>query len=281
MNDEMEKYLGQAEDLVAQAMEILTAYGLDVIGAILVLIVGMWFAGRAYNLTLKASQKSAKVDPMLGGFFASMVKYAVLAFVCIAVLNQFGVETTSLVAMLGAAGLAIGLALQGTLSNVAAGVMLLLFRPFKVGDFIEAAGHAGTVKSMNLFVCIMATGDNVQIIVPNSAVWGGSIVNFSANDTRRVDFTLGVSYDTDLDKAAESIRKVIAAESRVMGDPEPMVVVSNLGDSSVDFTVRVWVVAGDYWGVKFAMTEAFKKGFDADGIDIPFPTRTVYNIAQS
>jgi len=212
----------------------------------------------------------------LTGFFSSLVKYVILAFTVVAVLNRFGIETTSLVAVLGAAGLAIGLALQGTLSNVAAGVMLLMFRPYKVGDFIEGAGLAGTIKATGLFTTDMATGDNIHIVVPNSQLWGAAIRNFSHHATRRVDLTVGIGYGDDIDKAMDVIQRIAADEPRIHADPEPFVAVANLGDNAVELVVRVWVDAGDYWGVKFAMTKTIKQTFDKEGISFPFPQRDVH-----
>ena len=266
------------ERITGEVVALLTTYGLDVLGAVVMLIVGVWLAGRVGAGVSKGLNKTKRVDATLVTFFGSVAKYLVLAITIIAVLNQFGVETTSLVAVLGAAGLAIGLALQGTLSNVAAGVMLLIFRPFKVGDFVEVAGHAGTVKELNLFVTVMATGDNVRIIVPNAQIWGGSLKNFSANPTRRVDFTFGIAYDADIDKAMALIRSVVDADERVHKDPEPFIVVGNLGESSVDLIVRVWTNSGDYWGVKFDVTKTVKQRMDAEGVGIPFPSRTLYMV---
>jgi len=189
------------------------------------------------------------------------------------VLGRFGIQTTSLAALIGAAGLAVGLALQGTLSNVAAGVMLVAFRPFKVGDFIEAAGTSGTVRAVTLFTTELTSADNVLIIVPNGDIWSSAITNYSYFETRRCDLVFGVSYDTDLRKAEQAILKCIRADDRAHPAPEPFVKVSNLGDSSVDFTVRVWCDAADYWGLKFDLTRAVKEAFDKAGIEIPFPTR--------
>ncbi|MCB2099890.1 MAG: mechanosensitive ion channel [Rhodobacterales bacterium] len=257
-------------------VSIVTTYGLSVIGAIAILIIGWIAAGWVRSGVTKALKRVKGVDDMLTGFFASMARYAVLAFTIIAVLDQFGVETTSLIAVFGAAGLAIGLALQGTLSNVAAGVMLLLFRPFKVGDYIDGGGVAGTVKDVGLFITEFSTPDNVKIIVPNSQLWGASIKNFSANPTRRVDFVFGIGYGDDIDKAMAVIRQVAEADARVHKDPEPFIVVGNLGDSSVDLTTRLWCNAGDYWGVKFDVTKAVKQAFDREGVSIPFPQRDVH-----
>jgi len=276
----MEEQADQAVETVRVAIEeainLLTAYGLDVIGAILILIIGFWAARRVHGGVSRSLEKTGKIDLTLNKFFASMARYLVLIVTIMAVLNQFGIETTSLVAVVGAAGLAIGLALQGTLSNVAAGVMLLIFRPFKVGDFVEAAGHAGSVKELNLFVTEMATGDNIRIIVPNGKIWGDSIRNFSSNPTRRVDLVMGIGYDDDIDKAMEVMHEVIAEDDRVLKDPEPFIAVSELADSSVNFVVRAWVNSGDYWPVKFGLTRAIKLRFDEKGINIPYPHRTVY-----
>lgn len=279
MNDS-EEIAAMIEPAVAEVIGLLTTYGLDVLGAVLTLIVGLWLSGRIGKAMKKGLEKTKRVDATLVTFFASMAKYAVLAVTVIAVLNQFGVETMSLVAVVGAAGLAIGLALQGTLSNVAAGVMLLIFRPFKVGDFIEAAGHAATVKELNLFFTVMATGDNVAIIVPNAQIWSGSLKNFSTNPTRRVDFVFAIAYDADIDKAMALISDIVKSDGRVHKDPEPFLAVSNLGDSAVDITTRVWVDSGDYSGVKFDVIKAVKERMDAEGIGIPFPTRTVYIVNE-
>jgi small conductance mechanosensitive channel len=257
-------------------VEFVAAYGLSVIGGILILIVGWIVANWASGATKRALAKSERVDATLRGFLSGLVKYAVLTVVIIAVLNQFGVQTASLIAVFGAAGLAIGLALQGTLSNVAAGVMLLLFRPFRVGQYVEAGGHAGTVKELSLFTTELATPDNVQIIIPNSAIWGHSVVNYSHHPTRRVDFTLGIGYADDIERAIATVREVIQGDSRSLSDPEPQIVVGNLGDSSVDLIVRVWVQAENYWPLKFDFTRAFKEAFDSNGISIPFPQRDIH-----
>ena len=266
----------QAEQVVEQVMAVVTTYGLDVLGAIAILIIGWTVAGWAKGTTARALSKIQRVDAMLQGFFSSLVKYAILAFTVVAVLNRFGVETTSFVAVIGAAGLAIGLALQGTLSNVAAGVMLLLFRPFKVGDFIEGAGLSGTVKATGLFTTEMATGDNIHIVVPNAKLWGEAIRNFSHLPTRRVDLLIGIGYGDDIDKAMAIIKRLAAEDERIHDDPEPFVEVMNLGDSAVELVVRVWADTANYWAVKFALTKAIKQTFDAEGVSIPFPQRDVH-----
>ncbi|MXN63502.1 mechanosensitive ion channel [Stappia sp. GBMRC 2046] len=270
----------QVNGLIDQAVELVALYGLKVIGAIAILIIGFFIAGRVAGFTKKGLARSS-VDPMLQGFISSLVKYTVLAVTVIAVLNQFGVQTASLIAVLGATGLAIGLALQGTLSNVAAGVMLLLFRPFKVGDYIEVAGQAGTVKDVSLFTSELATPDNVQIIVPNSQVWGSSIVNYSFHSTRRLDLALGIAYEDDIGKAKAAVEDVIKSDSRCKADPAPLVAVSNLGESSVDFVIRIWCEAGDYWDLKWDMTRALKERMDTEGITIPYPQRVVHRLADA
>lgn len=259
-----------------QIIEIITVYGLDVLGAIIILIIGMWFANWVSTMVTKGLSKASKIDATLISFFSSAAKYVIMAFVGIAVLNQFGVQTASLIAILGAAGLAIGLALQGTLSNVAAGVMLLIFRPFRVGDYVEIAGHGGTIRELNLFFTLMNTPDNILISIPNAKIWGDSIRNFNANKTRRVDFVFGVSYSSDLDKAMSVIREVVTADERVRADPEPLVEVIELGESSVNIVTRVWVSTPDYWLVKFSLNKAVKERLDKEGVEIPFPTRTIY-----
>ena len=265
-----------AQLITDQIIALIATYGLNVVGAIVVLVIGLIAAGWAKRTVRRLLRRTGRVDDTLTGFLGSLVKYAVVAFTVIAVLQQFGVEATSLVAVFGAAGLAIGLALQGTLSNVAAGVMLLLFRPFKVGDYIDAGGQAGTVKIISLFTTELATPDNVQIIVPNGAIWGTAIKNYSFNDTRRIDLLMGIDYGDDIDTAIATINRVIGEEPLALADPEPLVAVSELADSSVNLVVRVWVDASDYWGVRFDLTRKLKERLEADGISIPFLQRVVH-----
>lgn len=255
---------------------LITSWGLSVIGALAILAVGWALSKWAEKMTRSALSRTSRIDVTLTGFLSSLAKYLVLVFTVIAVLNQFGVQTASLIAVLGAAGLAVGLAMQGTLSNIAAGVMLLIFRPFKVGDYVEVSGQSGTVDSVNLFVTELATPDNVQIIVPNSNIWGQSVVNYSYHSTRRLDLVVGVGYGDDIDLAIRVVKEVLAAEERALKDPEPMVIVGNLGASSVDLTIRVWVNADDYWPLKFDLTKRLKQTFDAKGIGIPFPQMDVH-----
>ena len=223
------------EEMMKEGITLLTSYGLNVIGAILILIVGKMIAGLVQRNVAKWLGRSGKVDETLKGFLANLARYVVLIATFLAVLAQFGIETTSLIAVLGAASLAIGLALQGTLSNVAAGVMLLLFRPFKAGDFVETAGIAGSVKSITLFVTELATPDNVQILVPNSQVWGTVVKNYSHHATRRVDLVLGIDYGDDIDKAIGVVKQTATADTRILKDPAPMVVVGNLGEKFCGF----------------------------------------------
>jgi len=270
-----------AGEVWALVVGLVTSYGLSVVGAIIILIVGFIVAGWVKRSVNSSLTRVERVDETLRGFFSSLAYYAVIIFTIIAVLAQFGVETTSFIAVVGAAGLAIGLALQGTLSNVAAGVMLLLFRPFKVGDYVEGGGLAGTVKSISLFVTEMATPDNVQVIVPNSQLWGSAIKNYSFHATRRVDIAIGIAYEDDIEKALASIVDESKKDSRVMADPAPMAAVTDLGDSSVNFTVRVWCNAGDFWDLKFDLTKNLKNRLDSEGITIPYPQRTVHTVASA
>lgn len=269
------------EEIWTMVAALVTTYGLSVIGAIVILIVGFVVAGWIKGSVNKALSKFKRVDETLRGFFSSLAYYAVIIFTVIAVLSQFGVETTSFIAVLGAAGLAVGLALQGTLSNVAAGVMLLLFRPFKTGDYIEAGGLAGTVKSITLFVTELATPDNVQIIAPNSELWGSAIKNYSFHPTRRVDLAIGIAYEDEIDKAISAVVDEAKKDSRVLAEPAPMAAVTDLGDNSVNFTVRVWCNAGDYWPLKFDLIKNLKNRMDSEGITIPYPQRTIHTAAAA
>ncbi|MGC1503342.1 MAG: mechanosensitive ion channel domain-containing protein [Sulfitobacter sp.] len=252
----------------------------SILGAIAIILLGwivsVWLQRRVSNL----GRKNKHLDEMLFDFLASIVRYVVLGFTLLFVLNTFGVQTTSVVAVIGAAGLAIGLALQGTLSNVAAGVMLILFRPIKIGDFVEVSGEMGTVKQINLNFTELADMSNVQVIVPNSKVWGNVITNFSTNNKRRAEWTFGVGYGANLKDAETIIRDTIMADSRAHHDPAPFVQVTNLGDSSVDFLVRVWCDASDYFAFRADMTRQVKEALDAGGVDIPFPTRTMIQAAS-
>lgn len=250
---------------------LIISFGLKVLGALFVLVIGLRIAGWLAGLVRREAMKREGIDDTLGSFFASLVRWAITAAVLIAVLQVFGVQATSFVAVLGALTLAIGLSMQGALGNIASGVMIMLFRPYKLGDYIEAAGVGGTVKDINLFQTVLATPDNVKVLVPNSQAIDGVIRNYTGYDTRRADVTFGIDYDDDMDKAIAIIRQVIDADARIFKDPEPFVKVVNLGDSSVDIATRSWVKAEDVWDVKFHLTKAVKEAFDREGISIPYP----------
>ena len=256
-------------------VEMAWEYGPQLLMAIVVLIIGMWIVNRVVRLTSKGMEK-ASVEPTLARFLGSLVSVGLKALLLISVASMIGIETTSFIAILGAAGLAIGLALQGSLGNFAGGVLVLLFKPFKVGDFIDAQGVAGTVSEIQIFNTIIKTPDNKVIIVPNGAVSNGVITNFSKEATRRVDFVFGIGYGDDIKKAKEVIARLVDADERAMKDPAPTIVVSELADSSVNISCRVWVNASDYWGVFFDLTENVKLTFDAEGISIPFPQQDVH-----
>jgi len=269
---------------LAQMTETLTAfvttYGLKIVGAILILIIGRIVAG-ALRRGVRKLMTRGKGDPTLTNFFASLVYYLIIIFTVVATLGKFGVETASLVAVLGAAGFAIGFAMQGSLSNFAAGVMLLVFRPYKVGDYVDVAGVSGTVKEVALFNTTMNTPDNIRIIVPNGKIFGDVIKNFSAEDLRRVDMTFGIGYGSSIPRAIEIIKGLLEADERVLAEPALQIVVAELADSSVNIVVRPWAKKENYWDLKFDMTRRVKEAFDAEGIEIPFPQRVVHNIAAS
>lgn len=265
----------KVSELVAVATAAATTYGLDLLGAIAILVIGLMFAGWAQRATLSALSRVRRLDTTLRVFFASIVKYFIVVIVVLAVLNRFGVQTASLIAVLGAAGLAVGLAVQGTLSNVAAGVMLLIFRPFRVGDAINAGGQTGIVHELGLFLTELNTFDNVRISVPNASIWGSPITNYSFNPTRRIDLVVGIAYEDDIDAAMASISAVIAADGRLHKDPAPLVAVTALADSSVNLAVQAWCDAGNFGSAKFALIKAIKERLDQDGITIPYPQRQV------
>jgi len=270
--------LGQVGQLWAQVQDIVAVWGLKVIAAIAIFIIGRWVA-KGVRAGVRRMMKKTDVDPIVIGFVGSITYIALLAFVIIAALGQLGIQTTSFIAILGAAGLAVGLALQGSLANFAAGFLMIIFRPFKVGDFIEGAGVAGVVDTIQIFTTTLKTGDNKTIIVPNAKLSGDNIINYSAQTRRRVDMTVGVAYDADLSKVRDVLKDIISKESRVHSDPEPLIAVAELADNSVNFVVRVWTDTGDYWGVKFAMTETIKNRFDEAGIGIPFPQRDIHIVS--
>lgn len=263
------------DSIVATIIGWLTLYGVKIFIALLIFVIGKWVARKLGDATKKLMVIRA-VDTALVNFTSSLVYYALLIFVVIAALGQVGIQTASFVAIVAAAGLAIGLAMQGSLSNFAAGVLIILFKPFKIGDFVEMAGTSGVVVNIMIFTTELKTGDNKKVIVPNSSILGGVITNYSANDTRRVDLVMGIGYNDDIDKARQVLEELINADERILKDPAPLIAVSELADSSVNFVVRPWVNSADYWGVYFGLTEAVKKRFDQEGISIPYPQQDVH-----
>ena len=249
--------------------------GIRVITAIVIFFIGKWVVALVVSGLKKAMQKG-DVDTTLRRFVANLVRMVLMLFVIIAAINHLGIQTASLIAVLGAAGLAVGLALQGSLSNFAAGVLIVLFRPYKVGDWIEGAGVSGSVEEVQILTTVLKTGDNKRVIIPNSQIMGSTITNYSANPTRRVDLVVGVSYSDDLDKVRKELEALVAADERILQDPAPTIAVSELADSSVNFVLRPWVNTADYWAVYFDLTERVKKRFDEVGVSIPFPQRDVY-----
>jgi len=262
-------------EIPSVSMDLFTQLSIKAVSAVAIFFIGRWLA----NLVTKAVRRvmsRSDIEDTLENFLANLLYAALMAAVIIATINQLGVETTSLLAVVGAAGLAIGLALQGSLSNFAAGVMIVAFRPYKVGNFIEAGGVAGTVEEVQIFTTVLKTGDNKKIIVPNSQIMAGTIVNVSANPTRRIDLVAGCGYDDDLDKVRGVLEQIVAADERILKEPAPTIAVAELADSSVNFIVRPWVNSADYWPTHFALTEQIKKRFDEEGISIPYPQRDVH-----
>lgn len=249
--------------------------GINIVLALLIFYLGRMIVGFITRGLRNVLQRQ-EVDKTLETFVCNLVRISLMVVVIIAAISQIGIETTSFIAIFGAAGLAVGLALQGSLSNFAAGVLIVLFRPYRVGDFIEAAGISGVVEQVQILTTILRTGDNKQVIVPNSQIMNSIITNYSAKDTRRVDMVVGVSYDDDLDKVRKTLEELVAADERILDDPACTIAVSELADSSVNFVLRPWVNTADYWPVKFDLTEAIKKRFDHDGISFPFPQQDVH-----
>jgi small conductance mechanosensitive channel len=255
----------------------LSFYGLRFIAAVLIFYIGKIVAKFITNFSKKAMRK-ASLDETITKFGGNVIYGGLMVFIILAALSKLGINTNSFIAVLGAAGLAVGLAFQGTLSNLGAGVLLVFFRPFNVGDFINTAGESGVVEEINLFSTLLKTGDNKQIIIPNSSIIGGNITNFSAKETRRVDFVFGIGYDDDLKLAKNTLEEIINADERVLKDPAPFVAVSELADSSVNFVVKAWVKSGDYWGVRFDTLEKVKLTFDEKNISIPYPQMDIHQV---
>lgn len=273
--------LEDTEQLFNELTPMLLSNGLNIIGALLILFLGWTVAKWLSNRTHTLLEKTGKVDKTITHFVRQLVRIAIMIVTVLAVLNRFGVETTSIIAVLGAATLAIGLALQGTLSNVAAGVMLLIFRPFRVEDAVDVGGTMGIVMEIGIFTTIMKTFDGIHMIIPNSKIWGAEITNFSINSTRRHSLVFGISYTDDMDKAIGIIKDILDSDERVLKEPEAIVVVDVLNDSSVDILTRPWCDTKDFWQLKWDLTKKVKEAFDANGISIPFPQRDVHLFQQN
>ncbi len=274
------KYMDDPSLIVADLQNFAVEFGPKVLAAVAVLLIGLWISKMVTKGLRKALTK-ARVDETLANFLGNLAYMVLATIVAVSAVQSLGVPTTSFVAIIGAAGLAVGFALQGSLGNFAAGVMIMLFRPFKVGDWIEAAGHSGSVEEIQVFMTLMKTGDNKRIILPNSEVTGGSIVNYSTKETRRIDLEIGIGYGDDIQKAREVLARIMKEESRVLGTPETTIAVAALGDNSVNFVVRPWVKGGEYWPTRFDLMEKIKVEFDREGISFPFPQRDVHLYPQA
>lgn len=272
--------MGNMEQYTSYIMDFVMQYGPKLIGAIITLIVGLWIVKRISKFFNKSLEKK-EVDPSLRPFLSSMVNTLLKVFLVVSVLSMMGIEMTSFVAILGAAGLAVGLALSGTLQNFAGGVIILILKPFKVGDFIEAQGYSGSVSSIQIFNTILKTPDNKTIIIPNGGLSTGALTNYSTEPTRRVDWTVGIGYGDDIEKARKILLDILTSDERVFKDPAPFIQVSALADSSVNLATRVWVNSGDYWPVSMETNEKIYNEFNKQGINIPFPQMDVHVHQQS
>jgi len=275
--DQVTEYMDpdKVNQLFEMGKELLIQYGLKALAAIAIFIIGKMIANWLRKLVIRVMKK-ADIDEIIIGFTSSIAYIGMLAFVVVAALGQLGIQTTSFIAILGAAGLAIGLALQGSLANFAAGFLMIIFRPFKVGDFVEAAGVSGSVQAIHIFTTTLITPDNKTIIVPNGKIGNDNIINYSAQATRRVDLTVGVSYDADLKEVRAILEDIVSKDARILADPAHQIAVAELADNSVNFIMRVWVESADYWGVFFDATETVKLRLDEAGIGIPYPQRDVH-----
>jgi len=268
------------DTLMQLAASTTAAWAPKIVGAAAVLVIGWMFAGWVRSFARKGL-KASPLDDMLIPFLSGLIHVSVIVMVAVTAMGVLGISTASFVAVLGAAGLAIALAFQGTFSNFAAGIMLLTFRPFDVGDFVEVGGGTGVVKEVGIFACILHTGDNVQIRVPNSQIFGATIKNYSANDERRIDLVMGVGYDDDLGTAVRTCMDTISADPRVLAEPAPVVAVHELADSSVNLVVRPWVKKEDYWDTRWDLTRGLKENLEAAGLSIPYPQRDVHMYQQN
>lgn len=275
MNEQANEYSDQLQQLVTDYTPTVISGAISLVGAIIVLLVGLWVIKRITRGVRKLMEKK-EVDPSLIPFLTSLVNFGLKAMLVITVIGMLGVEMTSFIAILGAAGLAVGLALQGSLSNFAGGVMILIFKPFRVGDFIQGAGHSGSVKEIQVFNTILKTPDNVTIIIPNGSLSNTSITNYSKEEQRRVDWTFGIAYGDNVDEAYKVLEKLISEDERILKDPESFMAVAELADSSVNIVTRVWVKAEDYWGVKLDMLKSVYEAFDKAGLSIPYPQMDVH-----
>lgn len=276
MEEEYEKIMSIDWVALGERVQLLLIeFGGKALVAIVIFIVGRWIA-RLITKAIRTVMHAQDVDKILESFVTNLVYWILMVFVVVAAIDRLGVQTTSLIAVMAAAGLAVGLALQGSLSNFAAGVLIVIFRPYKVGDFVEAAGISGSIIQVQILTTVMKTGDNKEIVVPNGQIMSSIITNYSTHDTRRVDMVIGVSYDDDLDKVRETLKGLIEADGRILKDPECLIAVAELADSSVNFNLRPWVKTGDYSSVKFDLTEAIKKKFDEVGISFPYPQQDVH-----
>jgi len=273
----MENLLSENADLISQ---YLVPWVIKIVAAILIYVIGRWVAKLVVKSVVKLMEKS-KVDESLRKFVGNIVGAVLTVFILIAAIEQLGVDTTSIMAIFAAAGLAVGLALKDSLSNFSAGVMLILFKPFKLGDLITAGGSTGVVEEIQIFNTIMRTGDNQEIIIPNGHIYGGSIINISARDTRRIDLVIGIGYDDNIGQAKQLIEDIIAKNSLILSDPAPTIMVLELGDSCINIAVRPWVKTADYWVVRAEMLQTIKETFDEQGISIPYPQRDVHMITDT
>ena len=269
----------QTQEIIEGVVAITIEYGVDIVGAIVLLIIGWTVAGWARRGVRHALERVPRMDETLKPFLAKLVWYVIMAFVLVAVLSQFGVQTTSVIAVLGAAGLAIGLALKGTLANVASGVMLLFLRPFNIGDYVDAGGIAGTVVEIGLFNTEIKTSKGLCLIVPNKIIWESPITNFSRNPTRRFDITVGISYGNDVNGATDLLMGMLTGDERILDDPEPLAVVEELGDSAVIINLRAWTRAEDFWAAVWDLKKAIKVELEAAGYSIPFPQRDIHLVS--